>query len=308
MTLFPKQFLAPEPEFSIFETAAVAILPFPYEGGVSYGKGTASAPEAIIDASAFIEFYDEVLRTEPHRMGIATVAPPAIPNQHQGMIETIYQATKELIERQKFVVVLGGDHSISSGYFRALQKKYSTLSAIQVDAHADLRDSYEGSPLSHACAMARIRDYTRETLHIGIRAISIEEAEKVSRENIALCTMHDFRTRKFDVDAALTHLSDPVFLTVDVDAFDWSVIASTGTPEPGGFLWDEGLDLLQKIFYRKNLVGFDLVELAHSENDRNSPFAAAKLVYKMLGFKLASEVKAGRLDWPEKPVGNLFVR
>ena len=156
--------------------------------------------------------------------------------------------------------------------------------------------------------MARIRDYTRETLHIGIRAISIEEAEKASREQIPLCTMHDFRTGQFDLNAALASLSDPAFVTVDVDAFDWSVIASTGTPEPGGFLWDEGLDLLQKIFSRKNVVGFDLVELSHSENDRNSPFAAAKLVYKMLGFKLASEVKQGCLRWPEKPIGNLFVR
>ncbi len=307
MTLYHKQFLSPDPEFSVFETAAVAILPFPYEGGVSYGKGAARAPEAIIDASAFIEFYDEILRGEPYRMGIATVAPPAIPSHHQGMIEAIYHAAKGLIEQEKFVVVLGGDHSISSGYFCALREKYPTLSAIQLDAHADLRDTYEGSPLSHACTMARIRDYTHETLHIGIRAISIEEAEKVSRESISLCTMHDFRTGQFDLDAALANLGDPTFVTVDVDAFDWSVIASTGTPEPGGFLWDEGLDLLQKIFSRKNVVGFDLVELSHSENDRNSPFAAAKLVYKMLGFKLASEVKAGRLQWPEKPVGNLFV-
>ncbi len=121
MKPFLRQFLALDPEFSDFETAAVAILPFPYEGGISYGKGTAYAPEAIIDASAFIEFYDEILQAEPHRMGIATIAPPVIPTNHQGMIEAIYQATNGLIEQQKFVVVLGGDHSISSGYFRALR-------------------------------------------------------------------------------------------------------------------------------------------------------------------------------------------
>lgn len=306
MKPYPKQFLALDPEFAAFRTAAVAVLPFPYEGGVSYGKGTALAPKSIIDASAYVEFYDEVLRAEPYRIGIATVAPPEVPDEPKAMIEAIYKVTQELLQAGKFVIVLGGDHSISSGYFRALQEKYPTLAAIQLDAHADLRDSYEGSPLSHACAMSRIRDYTRHTLQLGIRAISVEEAEKVEREKIALCTMYDLRKGRFDLDAALADLPDHVFLTVDVDVFDWSVIASTGTPEPGGLLWDEGLDMLETIFFSKNVVGFDLVELSYSETDRNSAYAAARLAYKMIGYKLAADVRRRLGEFPQKPTGKLF--
>jgi agmatinase len=186
---------------------------------------------------------------------------------------------------------VGGDHSISSGYCQALLERYRRISVIQLDAHADLRETYDNSPWSHACVMARIREMTRNTLQIGIRSVSLEEAKRVKHENITLCTMHEYRSGAFDLQAAMQHLPDPVFLTLDVDVFDWSVIASTGTPEPGGFLWDEGLDALRHIFSQKHVVGFDVVELAYQEYDRNSPFAVAKLIYKMLAFQSA----AGRI-------------
>ena len=185
-------------------------------------------------------------------------------------------------------MLLGGDHSISPGFLRALCEEYGTLSVIQIDAHADLRDSYQGSKFSHACVMARIRELTPHTLQIGIRSMSFEEAQRVEREDLPVCTMSDFRRGKFDMDAALENLPDPVFITVDVDVFDWSVIMSTGTPEPGGFTWDEAMDLLKNIFAHKRVVGFDVVELSYSETDKNSAFAVAKLIYKMLGFKLAA--------------------
>ena len=296
MKLYPKQFLGLDARFADHEKARVAILPFPYEGGVSYGAGTAQAPDSVIDASHYLELYDEVLKTEPHCAGIVTVSPPDIPTDHAAMSETVYKKTQTLIKKKKFVVLLGGDHSISSGFVRALSEEYGTLSAIQLDAHADLRDSYQGSKFSHACAMARIREFTPHTLQIGVRSMSIEEAERIEHEDLSVCTMYDFRQGKFDINAALENLPDPVFITVDVDAFDWSVIMSTGTPEPGGFFWDEAIDLLKNIFARKRVVGFDVVELSYSETDKNSAFAVAKLIYKMIGFKLAADVSREKLD------------
>jgi agmatinase len=280
-----KPFLGPDVDHPSFDDAAFVILPVPYEGGVSFGTGTAQAPQAVLEASAYLELYDEVLDCEPYRAGIVTLESPDIPEDDEAMFSTVHTITSSLLGKDKFAVLLGGDHSLTCGFYKALRDKYGPVSVIQLDAHADLRDSYEGSKLSHACTMSRIREYTQDTLQIGIRSMSVEEAERVKAENINLCTMHDFRSGNFNLDAALATLPDPVFITCDVDVFDWSVIASTGTPEPGGLLWDEAMALLQNIFTLKNVVGFDVVELAYRENDRNSPFAVAKLIYKMIGFK-----------------------
>lgn len=306
MKLYPKQFLDIGSEFSEFKHSAVAVLPIPYEGGCSYGKGTAGGPDAVIEASHHLELYDEFLAAEPYRMGIVTVMPPEICSDPNRMQETIYQSSLALIQEKKFVVAVGGDHSISIGYFKALYEKYNQLSIIQLDAHADLRETYDNNPFSHACVMSRIREFTCDTLQIGIRSMSMKEARRIERENIAVCTMSDYRRGKFDLDTAMDSLPNPVYLTFDVDVFDWSVVHSTGTPEPGGLLWDEAMTLLQKIFTKKNIVGFDVVELSGNRHDRNSAFAVAKLIYKMLGFKLDVEVHRGLLRWPEKPSGNLF--
>ena len=306
MKLNPKQFLDLPTQYTHFSSAAVAILPIPYEGRVSYGTGTAGGPDAVIEASRHLELYDEVLKAEAYRMGISTVEPPEIFTDAQRMNAAVFEITKNVIDQNKFVVTLGGDHSISSACLRALCKKYNRVSVVQLDAHADLRDSYEGSPHSHACAMSRIRELTTNTLQIGIRSLSRGEASKIERENLAVCTMAAFRSGSFDVQAALDALPDPVYLTVDVDVFDWSVVRSTGTPEPGGFLWDEAVTLLQQIFMAKSIVGIDIVEFCGDTQDRNSAFAVAKLIYKMLGFKLAAEVDHGRMSWPAMPRGRLF--
>ena len=301
MKLNPKQFLDLDAELADFKSAAIAILPVPYEGGRSWGGGAVRGPDAVIDASQHLELYDEVLRKEPFRMGIVTVMPPNISSDPAVLQDTIYQYSKYIIQQDKFVVLIGGDHSVSSGYVKALHEKCGHLSVIQLDAHSDLRDTYAGSPFSHACVMSRIRELTTDTLQIGIRSISLEESERITREGLMICTMSDYRSGGFDILSDIERLPDPVFITVDVDVFDWSVIRSTGTPEPGGFLWDEALNLLQKIFMQKNVVGFDIVELSYDENDKNSPFAVAKLIYKMLGFKLAADVSRGALNWPDKP-------
>ncbi len=286
MLLHTTQFLGiDDPVFNDFDTAKVVILPFPYEEGVSYGRGTALAPQAVLDASAYLEFYDEVLNVEPFRIGICTLLAPSIPQNAGEMREVIYQASRKLLKQKKFVIVIGGDHSITSGYVQAVQKQFGQVSVIQLDAHADLRDSYEGSKLSHASVMARIREITPYTLQIGIRSLSSEEAQLIRNEKLNFFPMHTFRQHPGRVYDAVRKLPDPVFITLDVDVLDWSVIASTGTPEPGGMLWDEAMALLRHIFMVKDVIGGDVVELSYTEHDQNSPFAVAKLIYKMIGFK-----------------------
>lgn len=306
MKLNSKQFLDLSAEFAEFKTAAVAILPVPYEGGITYGAGTAQGPDAVINASQHLELYDEMLKAEPFRMGISTLMPLKPSSDPQGLQKAVYRCSKAVIKEDKFLVLLGGDHSVSIGYFQALHEKHTLLSVIQLDAHADLRDRYRGNPFSHACVMSRIREFTTHTLQIGIRSMSLDEARRIERENLAVCTMIDYRRGNFDIDAAIARLPDPVYVTVDVDVFDWSVIRSTGTPEPGGFLWDEALHLLQKIFMQKNVAGLDVVELSVDSNDRNSAFAVAKFIYKMLGFKLEAAVQQKTLEWPDRPRGSLF--
>lgn len=281
------QFLGQENECAAWDAATYAILPVPYEGAVSFGKGTAEAPDEVLKASQYLEFYDEVLKIEPHTRGISTLAPTPVTRNHAEMHEIIYEHTREILLANKFPIVLGGDHSISSASFRAVKEKYGRLSCVQIDAHADLRDAYEGSQFSHASVLARIRDMTKDALQLGIRSMSKEEAERIDAEQLSVCTMHDMRQNSCNWIDLLESLPNPVYITFDVDAFNWDVIASTGTPEPGGFSWDEAVDILQRIFSSKRVVGFDAVELSAFPYDRNSPFAVAKLIYKMIGFHQA---------------------
>jgi len=290
------------------DTAAAVLLPVPYEGGVSWGKGAALGPEAVLGASAELEVYDEALRFETCRMGIATAAPPEDLSGPEAMVASVRRSMLSLLAAGKYPVVLGGDHSVSVGAFQELAARHGRLSVIQLDAHADLRESYEGDPLSHACTMARIRERTPDTLLIGVRSLCREEAERIVREEIQLCTMEAFRSGRFDLEEVIRRLPDPVYLTLDVDVLDWSVVRATGTPEPGGFFWHEALDLLGMIFRERDVVGFDVVELSQDAPDRNSAFAVAKLIYRMLGFKLASEVDRGRIRWPEQPAGPILAR
>jgi agmatinase len=302
----PTSFLGIDFPYSDFEKSAVVILPIPYEGGISYGRGASRGPQAIIEASHYLELYDEVLDAEFHRIGIATVTSPNIPKNPEEMIRLVYQTTKALIQKNKFTIMIGGDHSITFGYMKALAETYEAISMIQLDAHADLRENYNGSPLSHACVMARIRELTKSTMQLGIRSLSSEEAKKIQKEKINVATMHDIHHGQFDIESSITELPDPVYISIDVDVFDWSVIRSTGTPEPGGFLWEEALDIIETIFQHKQVIGFDIVELAGKTGDINSAFAAAKLIYKMIGYKLHSVLKKRNLPWPTEPNGDIF--
>jgi agmatinase len=281
----PIPFMGADEAAKDLNSARVVILPFGYEGGISYGKGTAAAPQAVLEASQYLELYDEVLDAEPFMIGIYTLAAPNIASAPEEMVVQLQAMLQELLDQDKFVVVIGGDHSITSGYLRTLNQRYAQFGVIQLDAHADLRDTYDGSHLSHACTMARALEQTPHCLQIGIRSISALEAHRVKKQNLALYTMQDWRKGRLDLKSALDRLPDKVFLTLDVDVFDWSVIASTGTPEPGGCYWDEAMDLLADIFAAKKIIGVDVVELSHNPQDNNSAFAAAKLIYKMIGWR-----------------------
>jgi agmatinase len=277
-----------DPESTVdLNSSRVVILPFGYEGGVSYGRGAAAAPQAVLEASRYLELYDEILEVEPSQIGIFTLAAPAIAKDPEKMVEQLQVLVQALLEQKKFVVVIGGDHSITNGYLRALCRHHSQFGVIQLDAHADLRDRYEGSPLSHACTMARALELTPHCLQIGIRSISKVEARRVKEQKLALYTMQDWRKGRLDLKIVLDRLPPKVFLTLDVDVFDWSVISDTGTPEPGGCYWDEALDLLGVIFGAKDIIGVDVVELSHDNKsqDTKSAFAVAKLIYKMIGWR-----------------------
>lgn len=266
-----------------FSTAAVAILPVPYDSTTEWHSGTRNGPQAIIDASYYLEWYDLELGREIHTCGIHTLPElePALSGP-EAMNNRVYLATKDLLEKSKFVVTLGGEHSISSGAIHAHKEKYPDLSVLQLDAHTDLRDQYLGSKFSHACAMRRTIEFCPIT-QVGIRAVSQEETEYIKIQNL-----HPFYFENNSHDLCVTEiaeqLSGNVYITIDLDVFDPSIMSAVGTPEPGGMLWQPILDLLRHISNTKKIVGFDVVELCPDQGPAACAFTAAKLIYKLIGY------------------------
>lgn len=240
----------------------VAILPLPYEGTVSWLGGTAAGPGALLAASTQVELYDERLGVQiTDRVDVRTYAAPDMPASPAAAIAVAQRSVGEALARGSWPVAIGGEHSLSLGVYRALALRGPDLGVVQIDAHADLREEYEGEPLSHACVMARIREHTDAVVQLGIRSLSKEEAEVARERRYLLGTMHALRSGRFDADAALESLPERVFLTFDVDALALSLVRATGTPEPGGFEWDEILALLGHVFRHKTVVGVDVMEL-----------------------------------------------
>jgi len=267
-----------------FDRAHVAILPVPYEATVSYGRGTAAGPQAILDASEQLELYDEQAKAEPFRCGIWTAPPLAIPPEGgEAMVRTVEARVSELLRAGKWVVMLGGEHSITAGGVRAAANRHENLQVVQLDAHADLRDSYEGDRFSHACAMARCNEVA-PVRAIGVRSYSRDEAMRI-RDGIAGYRItHAWEMETDDwVEMAVEGLEGrPVYLTIDVDYFDPSVIPATGTPEPGGAGWRQTLPLLERLFRVSRVVCCDVVELAPRPGLHHADFTAARLVYKLI--------------------------
>ncbi len=282
-------FLGIEEKYSNFENSEIVILSAPLEKTVSYGKGTANGPQEILKASHYVEFFDEELNREIcFEKGIATLPPLSFDElSTKKSIDKIEKSVTKLLNENKFVVTLGGEHSLSSAPIKAHFNKFKKLTILQFDAHSDLRDSYEGSKYSHASVMARVAEFTKDIVQVGIRAQCKEEAEFIKKNKIKTFYMRDICIGKYTAkwqQKILNSSNDNVYITFDVDVFDPSLLPATGTPEPGGLFWDETMNLIRLIGKSKNIVGFDVVELAPNKSHQASNFIAAKLVYKLINY------------------------
>lgn len=274
-----------EEEYSLFDPASVLVHPVSYEGTVSYGTGTGAGAMAIVDASRNMELYDEDTDAEVYKIGIHTLEEFSPRPTPERMMNDLYERSKELVETGKFVCTLGGEHSISGPVIRAHAEKYHDLSILQIDAHADLRDSYDGTPHSHASVMCRmVKDLRIPAVQVGIRSISAEEIRLIeSGIPTKIFWAREIVGRTDWIDDAVAALSDNVYLTIDIDGLDPSLVPTTGTPEPGGLGWYETLELIKKLAASKKVVGMDLVEYSYDPSFTAPAFLCAKLVYKTLG-------------------------
>jgi agmatinase len=268
-----------------FDRARVAVLPVPYEATVSYGGGTARGPQAILCASTQIESYNERMAWVPSECGIWTDDPLEIPDAPTAqVVERISRRFGELMDAGKWVVMLGGEHSITPGGVAAAAARHDDLHVVQLDAHADLRESYQGDSWSHACAMARCLDHATIRA-IGIRSYSPAEAERMRAGIPGYAMLPAWELgRPGWIERALSGLDGkPVYLTFDVDYFDPSIVPATGTPEPGGGSWWPTLELLDALFRRADVVAADVVELAPAPHLHHADFTVARLVYHLIG-------------------------
>jgi agmatinase len=270
-----------------FESAGVAVLPVPYEATVSYGGGTARGPEAILRASAQVELFDEQLGFEPFHAGLWTDAPLDVRGTTEQVVARIEARVGELMDAGKWVVMLGGEHAITPGGVAAAAKREQDLVVVQLDAHADLRQSYEGDRWSHACAMARCLDYGVPLTAIGIRNYSVEEAQWIKAGIPGYQIVHGWEMEQESwIDRVIDDLEGkPVYLTIDLDFFDPAIIPATGTPEPGGGAWWPTLRFLERLIRHTNVMACDLVELAPSPGLHHADFTAARLAYKLIGMR-----------------------
>ncbi len=289
-TLAPiRGFMHLEAEDTEFERARVVVVPVPFDGTTCYRPGTREGPQAIIDASRNLDLYDPELRCSPYEVGIHTLPElNVLAGNATAMVDRIEQVTAHLLDTGKFIVTLGGDHLTSIGVVRAFAKRYPAMSVLQIDAHADLREEYEGSSLSSATVMRRVLDVCPRTAQVGIRSLSAPEAQLVEERRLPMWLASDIfaqtlRGKRKWIDLVVSSLADEVYITIDVDAFDPSIVPGTGTPEPGGLSWYDVIDLLTAVTAGKKVVGADVVELSPLVESHVSPVVAAKLVYKLIG-------------------------
>ncbi len=281
-------FLGLDARMSSYSSSRIVVLPVPYEHTVSYGGGTGRGPGAILEASRYVEFYDEELGTELCvKAGVATLPPLSLGRSVDARaMERIDATVRGLLADRKFVAVLGGEHTISQASIRAYLAQYPDLSVLQFDAHADLREVYEGNKFSHACVMARVCEFLdpARVVQVGIRALSPEEAGFIRTSGITTLYAHQIREAEEWMLSVLPKLTPHVYVTFDVDAFDPPVMPSTGTPEPNGLTWPETLKLLRRIGEQREIVGFDVVEFAPNRWLRYPDYTAAKLTYKLMNY------------------------
>lgn len=262
--------------------AKIVILPVPFDLTSTYKTGSKKGPEALIEASRNMELYDIETKFEVYKNGIYT-SPPIRATTSEEMLEQTYKKTHELLKREKFVVMIGGEHSISYASIKAHAEQYGNLTVLQLDAHADLQPSYENNPWSHASVMARVKEIPEvsDIVSVGIRSMSNEEVPFINYSK----TFFSHLLNREWIEDVLKHLQGPIYITFDLDVFDSGIMPSTGTPEPGGLDWNQALHLLKRVIQEKHVVGFDVVELCPNPQNIAPDYLAAKLIYKILSYK-----------------------
>ena len=276
-----------------YQTAKVVILPIPFEATTTYRNGCQDGPSAILDASQQVEYYDEELEQELWSVGIFTHSPIADtrsdrPVSSEAMLQLTQETTAKLIADGKFAIGLGGEHSITTGLVEAYRQANpdEPFTVVQIDAHGDLRHEYEGSIHNHACIMRRVVDMGLPTLQIGIRSICKEEADLIKAKQLPVFRAREIAMQPDWMDRAIASIKTPkVFLTIDLDGIDPTLIPGVGTPEPGGLNWYSLMTFLQRVFENHDVIGCDVMELAPIAGSVVSEFTAAKLVYKLIGYQ-----------------------
>ena len=269
-------------QYSSWENAGIVIVPVAYDGTSTWMKGADHGPAAICEASANMELYDIETDSEVYKKGIFTEGAIGGEISTSGMIEAVHEVVRYHLENDKFTVVIGGEHSVSIGSIQAHVERYPDLTVLQLDAHADLRDEYNGSKFNHACVMARAKELC-PIVQVGIRSMDSSEKKRMDRPNIFFA--EELHSATDWIKKVVSRLSANVYVTVDLDVLDPSAMPSTGTPEPGGLSWYSVLGLLKAVNENRNIVGFDVVELCPDERNKAPDFLAAKLIYKTLSYK-----------------------
>jgi len=269
-------------EYSDPENAGIVIIPVAYDGTSTWVKGADKGPEAIIEASANMELYDIETDSEVYKRGIFTERLIGGEISTSEMVEAVFDNVKYYLGKGKFTIVIGGEHSVSIGSVKAHAEKYDDLTILQLDAHTDLRDEYNGSKYNHACVMARAKEVC-PIVQVGVRSMDIGEKDFIDSSRIFFAK--DIYGKTDWIEKVIPKLSDNIYITIDLDVFDSSIMPSTGTPEPGGLLWYDVLALLKTVSTKKNVVGFDVVELCPDDRNKAPDFLAAKLIYKLLSYK-----------------------
>jgi len=290
-------------EYSNLKRAKVVIVPTPYENTTTYKKGTNAGPRAIIEASTHMEMFDDELNQETYKVGIHTMGELQIGNlSSEDMVKKVKETIQELIKTNKFPVILGGEHSISIGAVQAFKENYEDLSVLYLDSHYDLKDEFNGSKFNHACTARRISE-SAPLVEVATRSMSKEEKDFLNNlpaeTKVNAISVYDILDDALWKDKVGQLLSKNVYISIDLDAFDPSVVPSVGTPEPGGIGWYEFLELLSLVVMNRNIVGMDIVELCPVKNQVTSDFFAAKLIYRLLGY-LFSPKRLSQLKKEEK--------
>ncbi len=271
-------------KYAGLETSNIVLIPVPYDGTSTWQKGADKGPDAFLKASENMELYDIETQTEVYKKGVYLADAITENSSPEAVVDKVHKVVKEYILRNKFVTIFGGEHSISIGTIRAFNECFDDLTVLHIDAHADLRKEYEGSTCNHACAVYEANQQTN-LIQVGIRSMDVAETRVMNEDNVWFA--HEMANDEYWMDNVIDALGENVFITFDLDAFDPSIMPSTGTPEPGGLLWYETLEFLRRVFEETNVVGFDIVELCPREEEKSSDFLAAKLYYKMLSYKFA---------------------